>query len=268
MSKPESYLMESSDESVRLEEKTDAEAVRARLGLVGLSAGMRALDAGAGTGAIARVMAELVGPKGSVVAFDASEERLAHGRKVAAERGVTNLEFVRGDLYAPELPAASFDFVWCEFVFEYLADPDKVLAHLVRLVRPGGKLVVGDLDGNGLFHDPMTPEFERDMEELRHALTGSFDALAGRRLFSRFRKAGLDGMKVHAQPYHLYPGAAPDQEMSNWETKFKTLRPRGVRALGEARYDRFAKQFLELLRSPDALTYSVLFLVEWQRPNG
>jgi SAM-dependent methyltransferase len=261
-----SYLMESVDEARRLEEKTDAEAVRARLRLVGLDEGMRALDAGAGTGAIARVMAELVGGRGAVVAFDASKERLEHGRRLAAERGIDNLTFVEGDLYAPSLPAASFDFVWCEFVFEYLADPDRALAQLVRLVRPGGKLVVGDLDGNGLFHDPMPAGFAEDLEALRGALDGAFDPIAGRRLFHRFRKAGLAGMKVQALPYHLYPGAAPEREMNNWETKFKTLRPRGVRALGEARYDRFATQFLSLLRDPDALSYSVLFLVEWTRP--
>src|SRR5258706_7568583 len=108
------YLMESADESERLEDKTDAERVRSRLAQVGLEEGMVALDAGCGTGAIARVMAERVGPRGRVVGFDASEERLAYGRKLVQERGGSNLTFERRDLYATGLAPDSLDFVSCE----------------------------------------------------------------------------------------------------------------------------------------------------------
>ena len=85
------YLMESPDEAARLEAKTKTEDSRQQLQLVGLSEGMRALDAGAGTGAVARIMADIVGASGSAVAFDQSESRLEAGRGLAA--GIQNLEF-------------------------------------------------------------------------------------------------------------------------------------------------------------------------------
>src|SRR5260370_4212131 len=150
--KPRQYLMESALEAERLEAKTDSEAVRRRLELVGLRPGMRALDAGAGSGAVARVMAETVGPTGEVIAIDFPLDRIRHGSRLAKGSGVPNLSFVVDDLYSPGLREKSFDFVWCEFIFEYLADPDAVLAQLAALVRPGGKLVGRDRDGNGTFH--------------------------------------------------------------------------------------------------------------------
>src|SRR5262249_26207440 len=125
------YLMENPLEASRLEAKTDAQNVRHRLSLVGLAEGMRALDAGAGTGAVSRVMLELVGHNGEVVALDSSNERAQFGAKRAGQ-----VRFVVSDLYRPALRPASFDFVWCEFVFEFLRRPDAAIAELVQLLRP------------------------------------------------------------------------------------------------------------------------------------
>ena len=265
--KSRSYLMEDSREGSRLEAKTDREDVNRRLRFFEFRKGMRVLDAGAGTGAVARVLADLVGPTGDVTALDFSFERSAHGRHLALDRKVTNLRFLVSDLYAPALRPASFDFVWCEFVFEYLKDPDAVLRQLAQLVRSGGSLVVADLDGNGMFHYPLPPGIEVGLQKIQRGLEGSFDPFAGRKIYHRFRAAGLAPIRVEAIPYHLYPGAAAESTVRLWQEKLKILRPRGSPALGgpEA-YDRFADSFLDLLRDPDALTYSILFLVEWKRP--
>src|SRR5262245_61364747 len=118
-----SYLMDNVREAERLELKTDEAETRAQLALVGLQRGMHALDAGAGSGAVARTMAQEVGPSGRVVALDGSNERLEAGRHLAQEAGL-NVEFVCGDLLKPPFPPASFDFVWSRFTFEYLSNPD------------------------------------------------------------------------------------------------------------------------------------------------
>jgi hypothetical protein len=55
--------------------------------------------------------------------------------------------------------------------------------------------------------------------------------------------------------------------MRNWEQKFRTLRPRFAGEFGgEARYDAFVSAYLRLLRDPDALSYSTLFMVQWNKP--
>lgn len=263
-----SYIMESEREAQRLEAKTDRRQSIEQLKLVGLRPGMTVLDAGAGTGAVARVMAELVGAEGQVTALDLSEERLARGQQLAAEQGLTNLRFQRGDLYCPGLPADSFDLVWCRFVFEFLAEPDRALASLVRLARPGGLVVVGDLDGNGLFHDPLPDRLKADIDRLLSIVSPSFDPHAGRRLFHRFVRAGLKNIRVHCLPYHVYAGAIPEGEVGNWQTKFAAARPRVAEAFGgEEKYDEFARAFLDFLRDPETFTYSILLLVQGTRPG-
>ncbi len=261
------YLMESPDESTRLEDKTPADEVRRRLELVGLKPGSRCLDVGAGTGAVARVMASLVGPTGHVVALDRSTKRMADGHKLAREKGVTNLEFLQGDLFAPPFPTQSFDFVWCEFVFEYLDNPDAALVPLSSLVKPGGKLVVADVDGAGSYHFPEPAIVREGMRKITEKLEGVWDPFAGRKLFHQFRKAGLDEVRMHAMPYHFYPGAAPARDLANWEAKWKTGDRDAASVMGsEQAYRDFRDAFMAMLRDPDTLTYSILFIAEWTRP--
>lgn len=266
MSSP-AYIMESELEAERLEAKTDSALTRSLLQRVSFQPGMRALDAGAATGAVARVMAQWEGNKAEVVALDGSAHRLSVGRKLAEAEGLSNLSFIQGDLYAPPLAPQSFDFVWCRFVFEYLNDPDLALRQLIDLTRPGGKVVVGNQDGDFLFHHPLPEALAPGLSRLESALKGRFDPYAGRKLFHRFRKAGLVDIQVHCLPYHLFAGTIPQRDRNNWVAKFQTVRPLGVAVLGgEAAYDAFVKAYLEMLDDPDSLTYSMLFLVEGVRP--
>jgi ubiquinone/menaquinone biosynthesis C-methylase UbiE len=263
------YAMENPLEVERLESKTDAAAALEQLALVGLTEGMSVLDAGSGSGAVARAIAGRVGPGGKVVALDGSRERSAAGvelARTAAQEGAASLSFVVGDVTAPPLCAGSFDLVWSRFLFGYLADPDLALRRLVELARPGGKVVVGEVDGHGLFHWPLRPVVAQGMERFEAALRDVFDPYAGRKLYHRFRQAGLTQVKPHVLPYHVLADEVTPAQLFNWRLKLQTLRPIGIRALGgEAAYDAFAAEYLAMLQDPDALTYSVLILVEGGR---
>lgn len=261
-----SYLMESPLEAARLEHKTDFAQTRRQLLLAGLRPGMRALEAGTGSGAVARVMAELVGPSGSVVGVDPSGERLSYARVLAGQAGLHNLSFKQGDIVDGSFAEASFDFVFCRFVFEYLPDPDRALENLVRATRRGGKVVVADLDGNASFHDGMPAALERDLERVIGALQGRFDPFAGRKLYRRFRAQALDDVVVHLGPHHLYAGAADARQLENWRIKLEVIRPAVEAAVGgPERYEAFCHAFLEFLADPDTFTYSVLLMVEGRR---
>ena len=260
------YLMESTDEAARLEAKTDAAVTERLLQGVGLRAGMRVLDAGAGTGAVARVMGRIVGTEGSVVAMDRSEDRLAFGRIRARELGVHNVTFERGDLETGAIPGAPYDLAWSRFVLEYLKEPDVALGHLVRSVKIGGKVVVGDCDGHGTQHFPIEPDVQAWLERVFRALEGHFDPYAGRKLYHRFKKAGLEDVTVHVEPYHVYAGATPEAAMLNWKQKFRTVRPKVVlEGQSAAEFDHFTERFLAMLRDENVFTYSVLLLVEGRR---
>lgn len=255
--------MESDREVARLDLKTVEAETLAQLELVGCSPGMRVLDAGCGSGAVTQVMADVIGPGGSAIGFDGSADRL-----VAASERSRGLpaEFCRGSL--DSLPfREAFDLVWSRFVLEYLSDPQPALEQLYGAVRPGGKLVVGDVDDHGLRHHPISHLVEDGLDRLRPALRGRFDPQMGRRLFSMVRALGVEEIDVHLLPYHVYAGRAPDEAIENWSTKFEVIRPAAVGAFDDAdHYDRFVGAFLEMLTDDDVFTYSTLVLVEARKP--
>jgi SAM-dependent methyltransferase len=82
---------------------------------------MRALDMGTGTGQVAALTADVVGPSGSVVGVDRSAEALAHAR----HRASANISYVNGDVttFRPETPV---DAVTCRLVLAYQRDPVEV----------------------------------------------------------------------------------------------------------------------------------------------
>ncbi|MEO1339478.1 MAG: class I SAM-dependent methyltransferase, partial [Myxococcota bacterium] len=173
--------MESPTEGNRLERKTRKEDSVKQLEMVGLARGMRILDCGCGTGAVSRVMAEFVGPKGHVLGIDRSEDRLAQAKRLAEGAG-RHLEFKQRSLDLPpdDSEKESFDVVWSRFVFEYLPSPEKTMANLLSYLKPGGTLVIGDLDCNGVIHYPASPALEEGLGHLVSSLEGLYDPYTGR----------------------------------------------------------------------------------------
>jgi arsenite methyltransferase len=106
--------------------------------------GERILDAGCGPGFYVTELLDRVGPTGSVVGLDVSPQMLA----VAARRceGRTNVTFREAAVNALPLEDASFDRALSVQVLEYVADVGGALAELHRVVRPGGRVVVWDVD--------------------------------------------------------------------------------------------------------------------------
>jgi len=97
----------------------------------------RALDVGTGAGALALALAPLVR---DVVGLDRSPELLAHAR----ERAAPNVTFVEGEAEHLPFDAASFDLACTLRTLHHVPRPELVLAELVRVTRPGGRLLVVD----------------------------------------------------------------------------------------------------------------------------
>ncbi len=109
--------------------------------MLGVAPGQRILDAGCGVGDVTRELATRVGPTGHVVGIDLSESLLAEARKRTEGTGL-KVDYQHGDVHALDFPSNSFDRVRSSRVFLYLDDPRKALGELVRLVRPGGAVVL------------------------------------------------------------------------------------------------------------------------------
>ena len=116
--------------------------------------GERLLEIGPGTGYYTLELAEWLAPEGSLEVFDLQQEMLDHTMRRAAERGLANVGATRGD--ATELPFGdrSFDAVVLTAVLGEIPDQGAALSEIARVLRPGGRLIVGELFGDPHFTSP------------------------------------------------------------------------------------------------------------------
>jgi 2-polyprenyl-6-hydroxyphenyl methylase/3-demethylubiquinone-9 3-methyltransferase len=99
----------------------------------------RALDGGCGTGVCSLALAELAD---EVVAFDLSSGSLRTAEELAGRLGKANIRFQQGSLLDIPLPSEYFDLVFSWGVIHHTVDPVRALDELVRVLRPGGTLVL------------------------------------------------------------------------------------------------------------------------------
>jgi len=113
--------------------------------------GERILEIGVGTGYYSLDLAEWIGPGGTLELFDLQQEFLDHVTRAAVARGLANLTPTRGD--ATDLPFAdaSVDAVVLTAVLGEIPDSAAALREIRRVLRPGGRLVVGELFGDPHF---------------------------------------------------------------------------------------------------------------------
>ena len=120
-------------------------ATRMIFAAAGIRAGMRVLDLGCGAGDVAFVAADLVGPEGYVTGVDRSPEALGRARLRAEQRGLTQVEFIEGDIHDPA-PGGPFDAIVSRLILMYAPDPAAVLRRQATVLRAGGLVVPIELD--------------------------------------------------------------------------------------------------------------------------
>ena len=112
-----------------------------------LAPGERVLEVGPGTGYYTFDIAAAV-PAGQVDVFDIQQEMLDHVMRKAAERGVTNVRATLGDAQQLPFDDDAFDAAVLVTVLGEIPDQEKALSEIARVLRPGGRLVVGELFGD------------------------------------------------------------------------------------------------------------------------
>ena len=110
--------------------------------------GERILEIGPGTGYYTLDLAEWVGAEGAVEIFDLQQEMLDHTMRRAGEAGLANVVPTQGDARSLPYDDDSVDAVVLVTVLGEIPDQERALAEVARVLRPGGRLVVGELFGD------------------------------------------------------------------------------------------------------------------------
>ncbi len=251
------YFMDDPREAKRLDAKVDPDKFMEDFLTPALTKDyQKIVDVGCGAGAIISALAKKF-PQKEFLGVDISPNRLVEAKQKS--ESLTNINFHEASIYEIPIESNSVDFVYTRFLLEYLREPAKAIAELGRIIKPGGKVILQDLDGQLLFQYPFTvPEIQTVFDAL-HEKTG-FDPYIGRKLYSYSRQAGLKLEHLDIRGYHVFPGKIDEFNHYLWDMKFEIAMPQFAEALGsfEAAQDLKSK-YMAFLEDEDTLLYSSLF---------
>jgi SAM-dependent methyltransferase len=178
-----------------------AEAVAASLGcgnptaLAQLRAGETVLDLGSGGGIDVLLSAKRVGSTGKAYGLDMTDEMLALARENQRKAGVTNVEFLKGEIEAVPLPDNTVDVIISNCVINLSADKDRVFAEAFRVLKPGGRFAVSDVVVRG----EVPASIRRSIELWIGCVAG---ALSEDDYRGKLAKAGFTGIEI--EPTRIY----------------------------------------------------------------
>ena len=171
--------------------------------LMQVQAGQCVLDVGCGPGTDTIPLGRLVGSDGRVVGIDYDADMVATANQRAAHAGIGDfVKHYQGSASALDQETNTFDSCRAERVFLHLQQPERVLAEMFRVTKPGGAIVVAETDFGTLSFDTDHIETERCLVRVRteHLFNNGY---AGRRLYRLFNECGLVDVTVKMRPFHI-----------------------------------------------------------------
>jgi SAM-dependent methyltransferase len=227
---------------------------------IGVRKGSSCLEVGAGAGSVARWLCDRVGPTGRVVATDLDTRFLE-------PLGSQVLEVRRHDVVSDALERDAFDLVHARHVLVHVPEREAVLEKLVDAIKPGGWVLLEEIDRTTDAPDPMAPE---SMKALYDKVVGEIydfvsekglDPTFGAGLFGRLRRLGLTDLEGEGRA-HVYRGN-PREDVSPHVVAFVELKDFIVARgnVAPAEFD----DFIALTHNPDFAWREGLTMAAWGR---
>jgi arsenite methyltransferase len=217
-----------------------ADAVKASLGcgnptaLAELRPGETVLDLGSGGGIDVLLSARRVGPAGKAFGLDMTDEMLALARENQRKAGVTNIEFLKGEIENIPLPPNSVDVIISNCVINLSGDKDKVLREAFRVLKPGGRFAVSDVVVRG----EIPAQIRRNMELWAGCVAGALEdrEYTGKLAAAGFESIGIEPTRVFTtqdvRQFLTEQGMDADRIAPQVEGKFMSAFIRAVKPAG------------------------------------
>ena len=126
----------------------------------GIRVGMTCLDLGCGAGEVTFEIARITGPTGRVIGMDMDSVKLQLARDRASKESVTNIEFRKVDVFQWNEDSV-YDLIYVRFLLTHLPECERVVPKLLGALRPGGALVVEDINFDGYVSHPANSAHDR-----------------------------------------------------------------------------------------------------------
>lgn len=163
--------------------------------LAELHPGEIVLDLGSGGGIDVLLSARRVGPTGKAYGLDMTDEMLALANANKRKSGLSNVEFLKGEIESVPLPDNSVDVIISNCVINLSADKDRVLREAFRVLKPGGRFAVSDIVTRG----EIRPEIRKSILLWAGCVAGALDEGDYKH---KLAAAGFDNVEV--EPTRIY----------------------------------------------------------------
>jgi ubiquinone/menaquinone biosynthesis C-methylase UbiE len=213
------------------------EALMASLGcgnptaLAQLHPGEVVLDLGSGGGIDVLLSARRVGPSGKAYGLDMTDEMLALANDNKHKSGLTNVEFLKGEIENIPLPDNSVDVIISNCVINLSADKDRVLREAFRVLKPGGRFAISDVVTRG----EIAPEIRQSILLWVGCIAGALDENEYR---TKLAAAGFEQIDVEATRIYRAEDAR----------EFLTAQGLDVEALARGADEKFMSAFVRALK--------------------
>jgi len=168
-----------------------------------LRPGLSVLDCGCGPGSITLGIAARVDP-GEVAGIDFAPDQITRARQAAAREGRRNVRFETANVHSLPFESGRFERVFSHALLEHLADPQKALRELHRVLAPGGVIGVCSPDWGGFLLSPPSPRASRALDAYMALQSGNGgDVRAGRHQGMHLAAAGFEAIELSAR-YECY----------------------------------------------------------------
>jgi ubiquinone/menaquinone biosynthesis C-methylase UbiE len=234
----------------------------------GLRDGMSILEVGSGPGFVTEQLLALY-PNSHITCVEIDPDLALPAERYLQSRDLEGqYTIIQGDLMKMDLPDDAFDFALARLVFQHLHDPRGAMEEIRRVLKPGGKLVIHDIDiGLGEIMEPFTPEAEAIEARLHESrsLRGGNPRI-GRQLWRLLAATGYVNMDLEVVPVHTdklgFETLFPDE----WDPGgFKPALDLGV--MTQADVDTMHKAHMATHASPNKYALFVSLMVCGQKPT-